>query len=336
MKYSLEIYYNYTLEDWILDSDYQSYVLGNDPDSFDQWEQFFNENPQLRSTAEEAKEILLGLNQPTFSLDKNEVNDLWFGIQDQIKPQSLRVAKVWPKSWLLQGSIAAVLVLGMLGVFFWMFLPAKSIEYATGYGETIHLFLPDSSEVTLNSNSRLVYSGNWDQTGRREVKLSGEAFFKVRHLKDHRPFAVLPKDGIEIEVLGTSFNVYERRDETRVVLSEGKVALKFPRSTQDLIEMKPGDLVEVSQEKISRRTVDTDKYTSWTQQVLTLDKTSLQEIIQIAEENFGLKVVVASEVPLDQTASGSVPLTDGDQFMNLISRVFNFTVEEKNSIYYIQ
>ncbi len=335
MRFSQKIYQNYSLEDWVMDPDFQSYCIGSDPKTLEEWNHFFRENPDTKPLADQAKDILVKLNQPSFALEKEEVNELWFAIQNQVKPQPLSVAKSWFISSHFGKATAAIFIFGLLGILTWIFFPSKSIEYVTGFGETIQLILPDSSEVTLNSNSKLVYSGNWQKANRREVHLTGEAFFKVRHLEDNRPFLVIPNNGLEIEVLGTSFNVYQRREETRIVLSEGKVELKFQRSKQDNIEMSPGDLISVSEEKISRRKVDAQIYTSWTQKVLTLNKTTLTEIIQVAEENFGLEVVVSPGISVDQTASGSVPLTDSDQFMRVISKVFNFQIDKKDFIYYI-
>ena len=73
-------------------------------------------------------------------------------------------------------------------------------------GNRATVTLPDQSKVWMNSNSKLVYNVGVNNT--REVKLIGEAFFKVFKDKS-RPF-IVSANNIKVEVLGTSFNVKAR------------------------------------------------------------------------------------------------------------------------------
>ena len=66
------------------------------------------------------------------------------------------------------------------------------------------IILPDGSKVWLNADSRLTYHNTFNSRI-REVELEGEAFFDV--VKDSgRPF-IVHTSGIDVKVLGTSFNV---------------------------------------------------------------------------------------------------------------------------------
>ena len=66
------------------------------------------------------------------------------------------------------------------------------------------IILPDGSKVWLNADSRLTYHNTFNSRI-REVELDGEAFFDV--VKDSgRPF-IVHTSGIDVKVLGTSFNV---------------------------------------------------------------------------------------------------------------------------------
>lgn len=84
--------------------------------------------------------------------------------------------------------------------------------------------LPDSSKVELQPNTELSYSEHWGEQ-KREVRLVGEAFFKV--VKDSkRPFYV---HGGEIitKVLGTSFTVKAAMNakSIEVAVRTGKVSV---------------------------------------------------------------------------------------------------------------
>lgn len=96
----------------------------------------------------------------------------------------------------------------------------NQMETLTGMEYT--LTLSDGTRVYLNAESRLKYPVVFRGT-ERVVELSGEAYFKVS--KDAlRPF-VVKMNGVNVRVLGTSFNVRSYADEGQVVttLVEGKV-----------------------------------------------------------------------------------------------------------------
>lgn len=59
-------------------------------------------------------------------------------------------------------------------------------------------------------------------------------------------------------------------------------------------------------------------------------------MIRMAEENYGLEVEVDPELNLGQSASGSMPLTDGDSFMRQVSLIFNVEIQKHNSKYLIK
>lgn len=82
--------------------------------------------------------------------------------------------------------------------------------------------LPDGSEVFLTRGSRLIYDKGFN-IDHREVKLSGEAFFKVGENREI-PFIVHTGDA-NVKVTGTSFLVsaHLRTDNIEVVVQSGKV-----------------------------------------------------------------------------------------------------------------
>ena len=96
------------------------------------------------------------------------------------------------------------------------------------FGKTSVVLLADGSKVQLNAGSRLVYPENF--TGdKREVFLSGEAFFEIQKDSNH-PFIVATTD-INIEVKGTKFNLSAYASDAcyETVLAEGKVRIRQNR-----------------------------------------------------------------------------------------------------------
>jgi hypothetical protein len=117
--------------------------------------------------------------------------------------------------------------------------------HTTHDGEKQKIILPDGSRVFLNSNSTLAYNHDWKDSEKRKVRLSGEAFFQVRE-KAHQgrkvKFAVMTKN-IEVEVVGTEFDVNTRNEQTQVFLNSGRVNLKIPEK-QQTVPMRPGEIME--------------------------------------------------------------------------------------------
>jgi transmembrane sensor len=335
VKNSFVDYREFSVEQFIEDSFFQEWVLMPDIDSDQFWFNWLSQNPDKSEVLSEAKNLLQELRIPEYSLSNKEIEGGMENIRKKIRTEKRltlfpeKKRSFWKQ--LLVGGISAGVVLGI----FWNLDWEDKVELKTAFGETLPFTLPDGSKVVLNANSKLTFSENWEEEDLREIWLEGEAFFDVVHLESHQPFLVYTSNGVEVEVLGTSFSVYDRNKKSQIVLEEGNVSLSLANSDQprEKILMEPGDLVAIEDDKVEKRKVKAENYASWTENLLILDQTSLAEIIRIAKENFGLEIEVDSNVSLSQTASGSMLLEDSDQFMELTSKIFNISIERKESKY---
>lgn len=93
-------------------------------------------------------------------------------------------------------------------------------------GSRTELYLPDGSYVFLNGNSQIKFLPGFKK-GKREVFLSGEAYFKVESTPGKDNFYVYTTD-LQINVLGTSFNIkaYPEERIVETILEEGLISLK--------------------------------------------------------------------------------------------------------------
>lgn len=125
-------------------------------------------------------------------------------------------------AWLIAATLSGLLFLAVMG---WWFYPATQSTpvFSTGPGQKRTIVLPDGSLITLNGNSS-IYSDF--TTSRRHIELEGEAYFDVKR-DTLRPFFVKTAQ-IEIEVLGTAFNVksYSDDDAVETTLIRGLVEVK--------------------------------------------------------------------------------------------------------------
>ncbi len=138
-------------------------------------------------------------------------------------------------------------------------------EVTAPLGSRTNLVLPDGSSVWLNSGSKLTYTSGFGRKT-RDVSLSGEAFFDIRH-QEKKPFIVNSGD-LHIEVLGTIFNVKAYPDEKTIetTLVEGKVSVRLNTAKGgQTIVLKPNEkLIYNSNKEISVNStlVDTKKKVS--------------------------------------------------------------------------
>lgn len=112
---------------------------------------------------------------------------------------------------------------------------------ATPKGGQYKLTLPDGSRIWLNAASSLKYPTAF--TGNeRKVEITGEAYFEIE--KDaSKPFKVQVNQ-MEVEVLGTHFNInsYADEDAVKTTLLEGSVKVKSIGATGLL---KPGQQAQL-------------------------------------------------------------------------------------------
>lgn len=227
-------------------------------------------------------------------------------------------------------AVAATVSIIVFAVFMFNNLfKSHHIFYTTEYGEMKTLNLEDGSKILLNANSELRF------TDERIVRLKGEAFFFVEHLTDDRPF-VVKTDELEINVLGTEFNVNSRRKETEVILTSGHVHLHlYNQSDTTQVSMVPGDLVSYSENEASfnKIRVDTESLTSWKSNLLVFDHTPFCDILVLLEDNYGLNIEVKDKDILELEFTAELPADDVDLLLKLIEKSFHISIiKTKNKV----
>lgn len=157
----------------------------------------------------------------------------------------------------------------------------KKVEQHTIYvpkGGEYELLLADGSKVFLNSESKLVFPSHFDGDI-RQVELTGEAYFDVK--KDYKPFIVKTAE-IQIEVLGTSFNVNAYPDNASVntTLVEGSVKVNVPDNPETFVLVPENNFsLHKSSNEISIRKVNTEIYTAWVKGEFVFRNQPLNEIL---------------------------------------------------------
>lgn len=134
----------------------------------------------------------------------------------------------------------------------------------------IDMMLSDGTHVWLNAGSSVTYPVAFNGSERR-VSVTGEAYFEVSSLPlsggKKMPF-IVSKGDIQVEVLGTHFNVnaYEDEADVKVTLLEGSVRTSIGLSTGSGGEssiLKPGEQAVIRDRIKVVKGVDADEVMAW-------------------------------------------------------------------------
>ena len=219
-------------------------------------------------------------------------------------------------------SVVLLLVAAVVGV---LLQQSRWTAYTTDYGQTRTVLLPDSSQVVLNANSSLRYPSHWNVERPREVWLDGEAYFSVTHTQNHQKFFVHVSDGFQVEVLGTEFNIKDRREVTQVILNSGRVTLAIQKNHEEpeTLAMQPGDLVEFSEadQTILKKQVDPTSYVAWREHKLIFDKRTLREIVRQLEDTYGVSIAITSDTLANTRLTGAFPTTNLENILTSLPTI---------------
>lgn len=193
-------------------------------------------------------------------------------------------------------------------------------------GGEYKLILSDGSAVWLNSDTRirfpLSFTGN-----KRTVFLEGEAYFEVAH-HPSQPFIVSVKD-MEVEVLGTKFNVKAYSDDSTVytTLAEGRVKTIVPQSNTNLL-LTPNQqcIFNKSNGKMQKREVDAYTFTGWTQGKFIFENETLDEIMKQLSRWYGIEVLYQNPQIKNYRFTGYVDRFDQiSTLLDMIEKTYNIT-----------
>jgi transmembrane sensor len=201
--------------------------------------------------------------------------------------------------------------------------------YKTAYGEVAVYKLSDGSTVKLNTNSALKVPRWGFGTKTREVLLTGEANFSVKHTANHQKFIVKTNKNFEVVVLGTEFTMHARTNYSKVVLTNGKVQLLYEENnSRKEMFMKPGDLVTLSKENHVRlqTTKQARQYSEWEEKRFVFEETSLEEVAYLLQENYGLEVKIKGKALSERMLMGSFRAKNVDELLLSISELLDLDV----------
>ena len=294
-----------------------------------------------------ARTIIDGLNFKGVDFSGEELDYLWerLGIESStitLRPTfgNRRIIRWFSK-------VAAILFVPLLIASIWFFgktlelgsFKNEKIAQLTGVYNTVYApiggktkaVLPDGSEVWLNSGSSIQYP-ILSTPNYREVKLTGEGFFKV--VKNPNKPMYVTTSGMRIKVYGTTFNInaYADNPDIEAVLVEGKISLEKlddkgnPTSAE--YKINPGEIGKLNRQKNTvaiTKANNMEVYTGWVNGKYVFKNMEFKDILKRLERVHNVKFVLEDST----LGNNNFDATFEDQNIDRIMEIFAISLPIK-------
>ena len=200
-------------------------------------------------------------------------------------------------------------------------------------GGEFQVTLADGSRVWLNAGTRLTYTIAFVGKERR-VRLDGEGYFEVER-DESKPF-IVEINGMEVKVLGTSFNLrsFAADNRSTATLVSGKIEVKTPTQRIELLPNQQADLL-VGENKLAVREVDAVAYSAWTKGRFVFRRERLETILDDVSRWYNVTVFYEQSRVKDILFSGIVErYADISETLEMLEKTgkVNFIVDEQKII----
>ncbi len=307
------------------------------------WKKWLEENPNHSADISFYKDLILETQGKDGSLSENNKNFLWKKIQLSISEDDLVSSDQAPKSWLrvhrsrLIAAASLILILSFSVSLYYLNNTSanKQIFVSTDYAETKFLKLPDGSQVFLNANSSISFSKIWRVGEDRQVTLKGEGYFIVNEQSSetHKDKFTVHTPELDVQVLGTRFNVNSYRTQTQVVLQKGSVELTTTHSNQNKnYNLTPGQsaIFDKSNDEVKISKVNSEVYVGWKDKKFVFDQTPLSEVAIMLENTYGIKVLITDKELAAKQISGEIPTSERKSLLLALSSLYSLKITEKD------
>ncbi|TVT42724.1 DUF4974 domain-containing protein [Hymenobacter setariae] len=327
-------YASLTIAELLEDDAFVKSVLEPTADSVRLWQQVGERYPAQKETIAQATRLLrVYRTQTTF--ESSQQAEIWQRIEAAVGPTATsplvlpRATRRWPRALRIA---AAVMPLGLGSLAVW-YNQEQRVE--TAFGELKTVDLPDGTRVVLNGNSTLTYHRGWGQHV-REAWLQGEGFFKVVHLNQDsthiRPGErfVVHCNNLNIEVLGTTFNVVNRHADVRVGLVTGKIRLTAttPAGPATSLVLAPGDYAKYAAQRLALtdKLAHPEKLASWSKRQFVFSNGTLGDILKSLEDTHGYRVRYTRAAARHLKIEGDINVASVQELLQTISTILHVSI----------
>ncbi len=217
---------------------------------------------------------------------------------------------------------AVALICALAGAFYWISTPTV---FTSKTGEQLAFELPDGSLVKLNGAATVSFSKNDWKKNKRNLSLTGEAYFKV---KKGSKFTVQTTQGT-VSVLGTQFNVHTLKNYFAVECYEGKVSVADKNLTSILT---PGKGIRFKNKVAENFTINNTS-PNWTNNNYSYNNIPLQVVLNDFKNVYNVTIDL-KKVDTDQEFTGKLITNDINKALKVICTPMqlNYSINNTNIV----
>lgn len=322
---------DFSVEELVCNESFQAYCLGSGLENQLLWNEWISKRPERAADFEEARKLadLLSAKQGSriqqlkdlrTGIKQREAFDGMLSVKNQVAGTELPLRKTF-KLYKYTSIAAAAAIIIAVSLFFlkrdnfndgtFLFASHSSgSSISSGSAPRKTVILADGTLITLGKESTIRLTSNFN-SGKRELWLSGEAFFDVKHDRAH-PFVVHTSFN-DIKVLGTTFNVkaYPNATSMETSLIRGSVRVDSKKYsgysvtlkpnekliTYDHLEPKVADIKSVFKVSAIKNESKAQKPAEikWVRKRLDIENEPLSSIAQKLQQWYGIEIVIADE-----------------------------------------
>ncbi len=269
---------------------FQKNITSGEKDQLADWLAADKDHPAIFS---EIKKVYDVIGEMPSSLSPDREN-AWRKIKQRISTKNFHKQIPFRYWWYAVASVVLLLVGMGIGWGVWTPETKGSPQFTqveAPPGQKSRVLLPDGSTVWLNSESTLKYQATFNAK-ERKVILDGEAYFEVQ--KDPSRRFRVETGLLNVDVYGTAFNVksYDDDDNQEITVSEGTVGISSRDREIRRLGKDEQARLDKSTRKISFTSCNPELVTSWKNNELIFDNTSLEEVLKYLERWYGVNITV--------------------------------------------
>ncbi|THU31125.1 DUF4974 domain-containing protein [Niastella caeni] len=230
----------------------------------------------------------------------------------QLQPPARGLTRVFTLGRI--AAIAACLVIVLL--IWWMTGPENSMQTIVADVAVKTIQLEDGSQVSLRKGATLQYPAHFSKN-KREVILTGEAFFDVMH-NTTQPF-IITADVTSVTVVGTSFSVISGSDSVQLIVKTGLVRFNALRDTSNKVYVGAGERAVFIQDRLQKQVNTDENFNAWHSKQLVFKNTPLQQVAAALSNYYNVHIELAKQDSA-QIANTTVTVTFNNQPLTTVLR----------------
>lgn len=225
-------------------------------------------------------------------------------------------------------TVAAVFLL-IAGAYWFYALQNKPTTFTTALDqkETINL---NGVSISLNSETTLEVSKNFNKTDRTVKMISGEAVFDIKE-KSNLPF-IVDLGEVTVKDIGTVFDIKKSKEQINVSVSSGMVVLNS-QQTNETKELKAGMSITYNISTNSFGNIEMPPSKQENNKPLIFDNAPLKEVITLIQQKYNKTILLKEEKIADKKLTAHLEGLPFTTAVEVICKSLNLEYSVKDSVY---